>query len=304
MPRSADPGLIVGFETSDDAGVFVLPGGQALVQTMDFFTPIVDDPFAYGQIAAANALSDVYAMGGRPLTAMNVCCFDPDLAPPEVWAAVVQGMHDKTVEAGAVLVGGHTVKDSQPKFGMSVTGLVDPAKAWRNDRAQIGDGVWISKPLGTGIITTAAKNDDCTPGELAAAVASMTALNKDACESALSLSEPVRCATDVTGFGLIGHLGNVARASRVRIRIESPSLPLLPGLERMVAAGHTTGGGDRNLEFQAASLAFGASVPLWLRDVVADPQTSGGLCLFSRSPVPGCVKIGSVVLGRIGIEVA
>lgn len=301
MPRSADPGLIVGFETSDDAGVFVLPGGQALVQTIDFFTPVVDDPSDYGRIAATNSLSDVYAMGGRPLTAMNVCCFDPDLAPPDVWAAVVQGMHEKTVEAGAVLVGGHTVKDSEPKFGMSVTGLVDPERALRNDQARPGDDVWLSKPLGTGIVTTAAKNDACPPEILAEAVRHMTTLNAAARDAALAAG--ARCATDVTGFGLIGHLSNIARASRVAVEIEASALPLLPEVARLAAEGWTTAGGDANRRFVGERLAFSADVPAWVPDVICDPQTSGGLAVCSRGPVEGSVRIGRIVAGDPGIAV-
>ncbi len=252
LPQNANPDLLVGFETSDDAGVFLLPGGQALVQTMDFFTPIVDDPYSFGQIAAANALSDVYAMGGRPVTTMHIACFDPDSAPAEVWADVMRGMYDKTVEAGAVCVGGHTVIDTQPKFGMSVTGIVDPENVWSNNQAEVGDEVWLSKPLGTGIVTTAAKFDKCSGEELEATVRSMTALNAGARDAAIGLSTRVRCATDITGFGLAGHLFNVARASRVQIQLEAGSLPIFPGVERMVAEGHTTGGGSRNKTFWAA----------------------------------------------------
>jgi len=303
LPRNANPDLLVGFETSDDAGVFLLPGGQALVQTMDFFTPIVDDPYSFGQIAAANALSDVYAMGGRPLTTMNIACFDPECAPAEVWADVLRGMFEKTVEAGAVCVGGHSVIDTQPKFGMSVTGLVDPKNIWSNDRAEVGDGIWLSKPLGTGIVTTAAKFDQCTVEELGAAVSSMSKLNANARDAALELSVPVHCATDITGFGLAGHLFNVARASKVQIQIAAASLPVFSGVEKMVAEGHTTGGGARNEAYLASRLTFESDVPDWLRHLVLDPQTSGGLAMFSKTPIPGCTRIGHVVAGDPGIHV-
>ncbi len=273
--------------------MFRLSPTQALVQTIDFFTPVVDDPYSYGQIAAANSLSDVYAMGGRPLTAMNVCCFNPEMAPADVWAQILIGMRDKTTESGTVVVGGHTVENSQPLFGLSVTGLIDPTRVFRNDAAQVGDDIYLSKPLGTGILTTAHKFDKCTDDELAAAVASMSTLNAAAAQAAHEAG--VKCATDITGFGLAGHLFNVARASRVGVEIDSSALPLLPGVERLVAAGALTGGATKNLAFLADALKFGDSVPSWLRHVVMDPQTSGGLATFSRLPVAGSVKIGRVI---------
>lgn len=295
LPPSVHPDLLVGFDTRDDAGVFRLSEGLALVQTLDFFTPVVDDPYAYGQIAAANALSDVYAMGGRPLTVMNIACFDPSSAPAEVWAQVLRGAFDKTVEAGATVVGGHSVEDSQPKFGLSVTGLVDPASTFANDRAEAGDEVWLSKPLGTGIVTTAAKFDACSPDELAAAIDSMARLNREAAEAAHAAG--VRCATDITGFGLAGHLFNVARASGVGIEIDADALPLLPGVERMVAQGHVTGGGYRNLDSIGDAISFEPTVPEWLRLLAVDPQTSGGLAVMAKGPIADSVRIGRVVPG-------
>lgn len=267
---------------------------------MDFFTPIVDDPYAYGQIAAANALSDVYAMGGRPLTVMNIACFDPSAAPGAVWAAILRGMHDKVVEAGAVTVGGHTVEDKEPKFGLSVTGVVDPARTFENTRAQVGDLIYLSKPLGTGIITTAAKNDQCSAEALDAAIRSMSALNRSAAE--VGLANGVRCATDITGFGLAGHLANVARGSGVRIEISASSLPLLPDVESLVEKGQVTGGATKTGAFLADALTFEAGLPEWLRAIVLDPQTSGGLALFSRSAIEGCTLIGRVVGGPPAIH--
>jgi len=301
LPKSVHPSLLVGFENSDDAGVFKLPDGQALVQTIDFFTPIVDDPYAYGAIAAANALSDVYAMGGRPLTVMNIACFNPDAAPPEVWAAVLKGAYDKTTEAGAVVVGGHSVVDSEPKFGLSVTGLVDPEKMFANTAAQAGDDIYLTKPLGTGIISTAIKYEQCPPDAEEAAIRSMSTLNREACE--MGLAAGVRCATDVTGFGLAGHLFNVARASGVGTKIDSTSLPLLPHLRELVEKGMTTGGAAKNHAFLGDALTFADDVPQWLREVVLDPQTSGGLALFSRTPIEGAVKIGRVAKGDAAIQV-
>lgn len=308
MPRSANPNLLVGFETSDDAGVFLLPDGRALVQTMDFFTPIVDDPYAYGQIAAANALSDVYAMGGHPLTVMNIACFNPLAAPAVVWADVLRGMHDKTVEAGAVCVGGHTVEDNEPKFGLSVTGLIDPGHVWSNDRARPGDEIWLSKPLGTGIVTTAAKQDKATDSELAAAVTSMAMLNAGARDAALGVvagdgNPAVSCATDITGFGLVGHLFNVARASGVRITLWASELPVLPGVERLVAEGCTTGGAEKTRGYLAERLQVGGSVPDWLHAVALDPQTSGGLAVFSTVPIEGSTRIGMVEAGPATVRI-
>ena len=301
IPASAHPDLLVGFETSDDAGVFRLPNGQALVQTVDFFTPIVDDPYAYGQIAAANSLSDVYAMGGRPLTVLNIACFDPARAPADVWAAVFKGMADKVAESGAVIVGGHSVVDDEPKFGCAVTGLVDPEHMFANTGARPGDRIFLTKPLGTGIVTTGAKNDAARNADLKEAITAMSTLNKDAAE--LGLKHGVKCATDITGFGLAGHLYNIARASKVSIRIDSSRLPLLHGLERLVDEGHTTGGAERNREFVGDDLTFNDNVPKWMHAVIIDPQTSGGLALFSKEPLPEAVEIGLVQEGPAAIHI-
>jgi len=294
-----NPSLLVGFENSDDAGVFRLSDDQALVQTVDFFTPIVDDPYAFGQIAAANALSDVYAMGGRPLTVLNIACFNPTLAPPEVWAAVLRGAHDKTTEAGAVVMGGHSVEDDEPKFGMAVTGLVDPNKMFANTEAKAGDQIWLSKPLGTGIITTAAKNDSCPADVLAAAIRSMSALNREASE--VAEQSGVRCATDITGFGLAGHLFNVARASKVTIELELHALPVFEGLKSLVEQGQTTGGAAKNQQFLGEALIVAEDAPAWLVQVALDPQTSGGLATFSPSKIPGSTWIGEVKAGEAQI---
>jgi selenide,water dikinase len=292
LPPQTHPSLLVGLETRDDAGVFALSETQALVQTVDFFTPIVDDPYSYGAIAAANALSDIYAMGGRPLTVLNIACFDPTAAPPEVWAEVLRGAFEKTTEAGAVVLGGHSVEDDEPKFGMAVTGLVNPQHMFANTEAKPGDRIYLSKPLGTGIVTTAAKNDACSEEELQAAIVQMALLNREASE--LGLAHGVRCATDITGFGLAGHLFNIARSSGVHIQLESAALPMLPGVERMVAEKQVTGGSRKNRAFLAEALEFGTDVPEWLQAVIVDPQTSGGLALFSQTPIPGLPEIGVV----------
>lgn len=293
IPRQSDPRLLVGFETSDDAALFLLPDGQALVQTVDFFTPVVDDAYDYGQIAAANALSDCYAMGGTPLSVLNVACFDPELAPAEVWAAVFQGMADKTAEAGAVVAGGHTVDDPVPKFGMCVTGVVDPARALRNDQARPGDRLWLSKPLGAGIAVTAAKSDAAPPEVLAAAVDGMKRLNAEAARAALAAG--ARCATDVTGFGLAGHLSHMVRASGVAAEVGLASLPVIEGVRELAEAGYTTGGARRNRLIAPGVVELPAE-GFWL-EIVTDPQTSGGLLVACEGEVEGSVEVGRVVEG-------
>lgn len=300
LPRSVDPNLLVGFEHKDDAGVFRLTDTQALVQTVDFFTPIVDDPYAYGAIAAANAMSDVYAMGGKPLTVMNIACFDPAAAPPEVWAAILKGAYDKTLEAGAVVVGGHSVEDDEPKFGLSVTGIVNPLHMFANTEAEPGDAIYLTKPLGAGILTTAGKFDKTTPAEMQAVIESMSRLNAEACDKGLAAG--VKCATDITGFGLTGHLLNIARASNVAIELDASALPLLSGVERLVADGMLTGGATRNREYIGGLLEIDPGVPEWLVQVAIDPQTSGGLALFSKVEIPGAVRIGSAIAGEPGIR--
>lgn len=268
---------------------------------MDFFTPIVDDPYAYGQIAAANALSDVYAMGGVPLTVLNIVCCDPSAAPAEVWASVLQGMADKTAEAGAVILGGHSVEDDEPKFGMAVTGLVDPDRIFDNRNAKPGDRIFLSKPLGTGVITTAAKQDRCRASTLDAAISSMATLNAKASEAAHTAG--ARCATDITGFGLAGHLFNIASESGVRIRLNFEALPLLPDVEDLILAGATTGGGGKNRRHLAEALSVSSSLPNWAEDLVVDPQTSGGLAVLAREPVAGSIEIGVVEEGSAAIIV-
>jgi selenide,water dikinase len=301
IPKSAHPDLLVGFDTRDDAGVFRISEDRALVQTVDFFTPIVDDPYSYGAIAAANALSDVYAMGGTPLTVLNLCCFSPAAAPPETWAEILMGAYDKTTEAGAVVVGGHSIEDEKPKFGLSVTGMVDPRHMFANTNAEVGDEIYLTKSLGTGIITTAAKFDACPPEALNAAIKGMSTLNALARDKGLAAG--VKCATDITGFSLAGHLYNVARASEVGIEINSAAIPLLPAVKEMVELGHTTGGAVRNRAFVGEALTFVDSVPDWLQHVVVDPQTSGGLALISKVPIDGAARIGKVVGGPARIAV-
>jgi selenide, water dikinase len=293
LPRSKDANLLVGFEHSDDAGAYKLPTGQVLVQTLDFFTPVVDDPYLYGQIAAANALSDCYAMGATPITAMNIALYDPALVPADVWAKVLLGAYDKCTEAGAAVVGGHTVEDKEPKFGLSVTGIGHPEQLFQNTLAEPGDEIWLTQPIGSGIVLTAAKFDECPPDSFEQAVQNMCRLNKSAMEAGLAAG--VRCATDITGYGLGGHLLNVARASQVQIVLDVAAIPRLPHLDDLIEKKNTTGGGMRNREF-AASETSGQASENDLH-VIFDPQTSGGLALFSKTEIPGAVRIGYVAEG-------
>ena len=271
------PDLIVGLETADDAGVYRLADGTALVQTVDFFTPIVDDAFDWGRIAAANALSDVYAMGGTPLTALSVVGWPRDDLPMELLADVQRGAASILAEAGCTLVGGHSIDDKEPKYGLAVTGLVDPEAMMTNGSARPGDRLVLTKPLGTGLISTAIKRDKATLEQVAAATASMVALNGAAADAALAVG--VTAATDVTGFGLLGHLGEVTAASKVGARIDHRWVPLLPGVIALAEAGLVPGGTGRNQEAARSFTTFDADVSVSHRTILADAQTSGGLLL-------------------------
>jgi selenide, water dikinase len=277
LPRASHPDLLVGTETSDDAGVFRLNSEMALVSTVDFFTPIVDDPGLFGAIAAANALSDVYAMGGRPLTALNIVCFPQSGLAFEILGEILAGGAAKAAEAGALVVGGHTVADEEIKYGMAVTGLVHPDRITRNHGALPGDHLVITKPFGTGIITTAAKHDRASPEALAAATESMLRLNAVAAE--IMGGYAVHACTDVTGFSLLGHSYEMASASRVTIRLEAAALPVLHDARSLAASGETTGGCKRNRLYLADKVRVAASVPTDLTEVAFDPQTSGGLLI-------------------------
>jgi selenide,water dikinase len=273
----AHPDLLVGIETRDDAGVFRVREDMALVQTVDFFTPIVDDPYWYGAIAAANSFSDVYAMGGTPLTALNLVCFPIDSAPAEMLAEILRGGYDKAQEAGVVILGGHSVDDPEPKYGMAVTGVVHPDKVVTNAGAKPGDLLVLTKPLGTGIITTAAKFDECPPDVLDEAIRVMASLNHGAAKAMQEVG--VHAATDVTGFGLLGHLYQMALASRVSVRLLSDRVPLLPEVEPLATQGNTTRGGSLNREYVGGHLQWSVNISLSMQHVLLDPQTSGGLII-------------------------
>ena len=300
VPSFADPRLLVGRESFDDAAIYHVRPDLALVQTVDFFAPIVDDPYEFGQIAAANALSDVYAMGGEPITALAIVGFPVAQLPTSVLTDIVRGGQDKVREAGASLVGGHTIIDEELKFGLSVTGTADPAHILTNAAARVGDVLVLTKPLGTGLLATAAKQDRLSEPARDALHLSMRTLNRDASRAALAAG--LRCATDVTGFSLLGHASHVARASEVSVVLHGGALPELPGARALWRDGVRTGGAERNERFVATfsdwSRAAAADVALAL-----DPQTSGGLLLAVPperlqdylSAVPASVVVGSIV---------
>ena len=275
--------LLVGLTTGDDAGVYRISPNLALVQTLDFFPPIVDDPYLFGQIAAANSLSDVYAMGGKPLTAMNILCFPIRERGPEELAEILRGGAEKVAEAGASLVGGHSIEDDEPKFGLSVTGLIDPAHVATNAGAKPGDVIVLTKPLGTGIVTTAAKFGECDPKILALACRNMATLNANASLAmqavGIGADLPVHAATDITGFSLLGHLYHLAKASGIGIELNAAAIPFLPNVREMAAAGNVTRGGKANRAYLSDAVK-GAPALLenWL-DLLTDPQTSGGLAI-------------------------
>ncbi len=281
LPRQSDPSVVVGFDTADDAGVYRLPEkltpGIALVQTVDFFTPIVDDPTTFGYIAAANSLSDVYAMGGRPLTALAIAGFPSSGTDLSVFEHILRGGLEKMQEAGCTVIGGHSIADEEIKFGYAVTGLIDSDRVLTNAGARAGDRLILTKRLGTGIIATALKKGAASDVSVRAAVESMSALNRSASEAALR--HEVHAATDVTGFGLLGHAHEMAAASKVSLRIDSAQAEALPGALEYAALGFLPGGLKRNAEFVSGCVEFAASASEAVRNLLLDPQTSGGLLL-------------------------
>jgi selenide, water dikinase len=310
LVSSVDPRLIVGRETFDDAGVFRLSDDLALVQTVDFFPPIVDDPFTFGRVAATNALSDVYAMGGEPLTALNIVGFPVKSLPLEVLTEILRGGQAAVQDAGAVIVGGHTVEDEELKYGVSVTGRVDPRRILTNAAARPGDRLLLTKPIGTGLVSTAFKKwREKMPAAVEQRMVDvMCTLNRDAARAAVALG--VQCATDVTGFGLLGHASHVARASGVTLRIAVSRVPILEGAEEAFGHGARTAGGERNAEYLKPFVDWGVGRTAFQRALLVDPQTSGGL-LVAAAPgiaaeyvrrVAGAVEIGEVVAGKAAID--
>jgi selenide,water dikinase len=278
LPKQSDPNVLIGFDTADDAGVYQIAPDLALVQTVDFFTPIVDDPYTFGQIAATNALSDIYAMGGRPISALSILGFPNTGRDLDVLEGIVQGGLAKMQEAGCAVIGGHSIGDDEIKFGYAVTGLVNPKLVWANATAQAGDRLLLTKRLGTGVISTAIKKGSASAASVAAATESMTTLNRLASEIAKEYR--IHAATDVTGFGLLGHAREMAIGSNVSLAIDSSRVAFLPDALVYAHQGFLPGGLVRNAEFAGSCVEFDSGVPQDIRNLLFDPQTAGGL-LFS-----------------------
>lgn len=283
LTKQSDPNLLIGFDTADDAGVYRIAPDRALVQTVDFFTPVVDDPFTFGQIAATNALSDVYAMGGAPLTALTMVCF-PDRGDVEVLEQILAGGLSKMVEANCIIMGGHSVRDPEIKFGYAVTGMVDTRRIFANSTAKIGDALIFTKQIGTGVISTAIKRGEAEQAWIDAAVRSMTTLNRAAAEVMVRPEFAVHAATDVTGFGLIGHAREMAKASGTTLTIDVETVEFLPGARECVERGFIPGGLVANREFAECSVQFAATVENYRRRLFFDPQTAGGLLISVDEP--------------------
>ena len=276
FPAENYPQLLVGLAAPDDAAVYRLTDDLAIVSTVDFFPPVVDDPYTFGAIAAANALSDIYAMGGEPLLALNVAAFPDDL-PLEVLTEIFRGGAEKVREAGAVIAGGHTIIDKEPKYGLAVTGRISPQHIFSKQGLQAGDRLVLTKPLGTGVVTTAHKREVVEAADLAAAVASMMRLNRAAAAAARAVG--VHAPTDITGFGLLGHAHEMAHLSGARVELDYARLPWLPGARRYAAAGIFPGGTERNADYFGRWVTYEQGLPDWEQWLLHDPQTSGGLLM-------------------------
>lgn len=274
MEFPSHPNLLVGFDKRDDAGVYKINEEQALIQTVDFFTPMVDDPYIFGQIAATNAINDIYAMGGQPFLAMNLVCY-PQCGDMGVLQKILAGGLSKVVEAGALLVGGHTVDDNEPKYGLSVSGMVHPAKLISNSGARPGNSLFLTKPLGSGIIATAVKAEMASQKAIDEAVFWMTMLNKEGCEAMQEIG--VRAATDITGFGLIGHLFELASASNVEVELYSDQIVLMNEVRDYANLGLIPGGAYVNRDYLADKVNCPSNLDATLRDLLFSPETAGGL---------------------------
>lgn len=314
LARQHDPNVLVGFDFADDAGVYQIAPDQALVQTVDFFTPIVDDPYTFGQIAATNSLSDVYAMGGKPLTALALVCF-PEKADLEILQQILAGGLSKMVEAGCTVIGGHSIRDEETKFGYSVTGLIHPKHVLANRGAKPGDSLVLTKALGTGVISTAIKQGKAQKEWINAAVQSMTTLNKNAAEVITGGTAPpgppperssaflVHALTDVTGFGLIGHAREMAIASDVSIELHASRIPFLDGALECVRAGYIPGGLNNNRDFAECAVDYEAGIPDDVRALLFDPQTAGGLLIAVASNDSAELLQSLAVAGVSAVEV-
>jgi len=306
LSRIADPNLLVGLSGPDDAAIYRLNDQQAAVFTVDFFPPVVDDPYVYGAIAAANAMSDVYAMGGEVLLALNLVAYPTDL-PPEMVSDILRGAADKVAEGGGVIAGGHSVNDNEPKFGLAVLGLVHPDRIMTKGGIEPGDLLYLTKPIGTGLLLSAAKSDRTTPEELDGAVQSMLRLNRDASRAAVASG--AHALTDVTGFGLLGHALEMARASGVGLEIEAAAVPTLPGAERQAGSGLLTRTGGENIAHLRNHLAPGSTEPAETTfTLLCDPQTSGGLLIAippgAAASLEGALEVAGVPWWRVGAAVA
>ena len=316
LPRFNDPNILVGTETSDDAAVYRLDSGQAIVQTVDYITPVVDDPYSCGLIAAANSLSDIYAMGATPLFALNIVGFPVGTLPLSILGEILRGGADKVREAGASIIGGHSTDDPEPKYGLVVTGLIDPAKIFKNSTALIGDDLVLTKPLGIGIITTGIKRDKVAQPTIDTAIAMMAALNKDASEAMVSVG--AHACTDVTGFGLLGHLHEMTTGSKVGARVSLSKVPVLSGTWELVQEGICPGGTRRNYESLQGAIVWDPEIRQEAQLILCDAQTSGGLLIAvpkDRTPAlierlrerhtPAFALIGEIIEdpeGQISVE--
>jgi selenide, water dikinase len=284
LARQHDPNVLVGFDHADDAGVYLLAPDLALVQTVDFFTPIVDDPYTFGQIAATNSLSDVYAMGGTPMTSLALVCF-PEKADLYILEQILAGGLSKMMEAGCTIIGGHSIRDEETKFGYAVTGKINPQRVFANDGAKAGDRLILSKAIGTGVISTAIKKGAAKERWVDGAVRAMTTLNRSAAELATRPEFAVHTMTDITGFGLVGHAREIALASRVSMRLFPNDVPVLDGAIACVRAGHIPGGLKANREFAECVVTYDEGIDEDVKTLLFDPQTAGGL-LISAGAAP------------------
>ena len=306
LPRTADDAVLVGYQGADDAAVIQITPDLGLVQTVDFFTPVVDDPEDFGAIAAANALSDVYAMGGRPVSAMSIVAFPLEVLGPDMLRGVLNGAIQTLQAAGVPLVGGHSIEDPEPKFGLAVSGLIDPRRVLANSGAQPGDVLVLSKPIGTGAVVTAAQRGEVESAWLTGAVSVMRELNRDAAESALRAG--ASAATDITGFGLLGHVHGIARESGLAATLDASTVPYVDGADELLGAGAgISGGSRRNAEWAQTFTGYAATVASWRRSLLSDATTSGGLVVAvapERAHEAMGVPIGRVHAGPAGrIEV-
>jgi selenium donor protein len=309
LPTSDDPNVLIGFETADDAGVYRLDGERALVQTLDFFPPVLDDPYDYGRVVAANSLSDVYAMGARPVSALAIAIVPPGKEWLEILNCVMKGLAEGALDDGVALLGGHTMYGQEPVFGLSVTGLVDPALVLSNSTARPGDALILTKPLGSGILTTALKNQALSADRLEILTRSLIMTNRRAAEAASK--HGASSVTDVTGFGLLGHLNWMMKESGTTAIVRASDVPLFPGTEEHLALGHLPGGSRRNMSYVEKFIACDDAVEESMRLILADAQTSGGLVLAidpKRVPayladLPEAALVGEIVEREEGVTI-